>query len=107
MSTEVHAFSTAVRDADGHPYRAIARGERRDDGTWIGWIDFIPLPSGGVVRSSPRETTQPNLPALRYWALGLEPVYLEGALARAISASTRSGRGTRRTAPEADPPSGE
>ena len=31
------------------------------------------------------ETTQPNLEALRYWASGLEPVYLEGALERAIA----------------------
>ena len=106
MSTQVHEFSTAVRDPDGHVYRAVAQGERREDGTWIGWIDFEPVPAGGLVRSSPRETTQPNLRALRYWALGLEPVYLEGALARAISAATRSGRGNRRTAPEAEPPSG-
>jgi hypothetical protein len=106
VSTEVHAFTTAVRDPDGHPYSATARGEQRADGTWIGWIDFMPLPAGGLVRSTPRETTQPNLPALRYWALGLEPVYLEGALARAISAATRSGRGSQRAAPEAEPPSG-
>ena len=107
MSTEVHAFTTAVRDADGHPYRAVARGERRADGTWIGWIDFEPVPAGGLVRSSPRETTQPGLPALRYWALGLEPVSLEGALARAISAATRSGRRDRRAAQGVEPPSGE
>jgi hypothetical protein len=30
-----------------------------------------------------RETSQPNRAALEYWADGLEPVYLEGALARA------------------------
>ena len=106
MSQQIHVFSATVSDADGHPYRATAHGEARGDGTWIGWIEFVPVPSGGVLRRTPRETTQPNLKALRYWALGLEVVYLEGALARAISAATRSGRGTRRTAPEAEPPSG-
>jgi hypothetical protein len=107
VSQQIHVFSATVKDLDGHGYRAIAQGERRDDGTWIGWIDFIPVPSGGVLRRTPRETTQPNLKALRYWALGLELVYLEGALARAITAATRSGRGTRRTAQGAEPPSGE
>jgi hypothetical protein len=106
MSTQVHEFSTTVTDLDGHRYRAVARGDQRADGTWIGWIDFVPVPAGRLVFSTPRETTQPNLSALRYWALGLEPVYLEGALGRAISAATRSGRGTRRTAPGAEPPSG-
>jgi hypothetical protein len=30
-----------------------------------------------------QETSQPNRAALEYWADGLEPIYLEGALARA------------------------
>ena len=33
-----------------------------------------------------RETTQPNLRALEYWATGLTPAYLEGALDRALEA---------------------
>jgi hypothetical protein len=36
-----------------------------------------------VLRSA-RETTQPNLTDLEYWAQGLTPVYLEGALRRAL-----------------------
>src|SRR5262245_1530581 len=31
-----------------------------------------------------RETTQPNLADLEYWATGLTPIYLEGALNRAL-----------------------
>ena len=31
-----------------------------------------------------RETTQPNLTDLTYWATGLTPVYLDGALARTL-----------------------
>jgi hypothetical protein len=40
------------------------------------------------VRRSPVETTQPNREALTYWASGIEPVYLEGALERAIASRT-------------------
>jgi hypothetical protein len=78
----VHELSTYARDADGHEYRARAFGRIRRDGTWIGWLEFRPIGSGGVVRRTPRETTQPSLEALRYWALGLDEVYLEGALRR-------------------------
>ena len=41
-----------------------------------------------AVRSG-RETTQPNLADLEYWATGLTPVYLEGALKRALAGPTR------------------
>ena len=34
---------------------------------------------------SPRETTQPNRQDVEYWATGLTPVYLEGALRRALN----------------------
>jgi len=30
-----------------------------------------------------QETSQPNRAAIEYWADGLEPIYLDGALARA------------------------
>ena len=76
-----------ARDADGHVYRARAFGTRRVDGTWTGWIEFAPH-GGGVTRRTPQETTQPSRGALVYWALGLDVIYLEGALARAIRAAT-------------------
>ena len=84
MDTLIHEFSRAVRDADGHVYRARALGRRRRDGTWIGWLEFSPRGSGGVVRRTTRETTQPSQKALTYWARGIQSVYLEGALERAI-----------------------
>lgn len=84
MDTLIHEFSRVVRDADGHTYRARAVGRERSDGTWIGWLEFSPRGTGGVVRRTKRETTQPSQRALTYWARGIEPVYLEGALERAI-----------------------
>jgi hypothetical protein len=44
---------------------------------------FFPI-AGGPAIASDRETTQSSFEALRRWAAGLTPVYLEGALARAL-----------------------
>ena len=85
MDELVHEFRTPVRDLDGHLYRVRAFGRDRRDGTWIGWLAFTPEGTGKVVRRTPRETTQPSFEAVRYWASGLEPVYLEGAIARAVA----------------------
>lgn len=58
-------------------------GEDRLDGTWIGWLEFHPTDSSHPILITERETSQPNRSALEYWADGLEPVYLDGAFARA------------------------
>jgi len=89
MDEVIHEFRTPVRDPDGHLYRVRALGRARKDGTWIGWLEFAPVGFGGMARHTPRETTQPSPAALLYWALGIEPVYLEGAVARAVA--TRAG----------------
>ena len=58
------------------------------DGRWTAWIEFIPVDGGQPLRS-PRETTQPNRAGAEYWATGLTPIYLEGALHRALSPAVR------------------
>ena len=88
MAQLIHRHSTVVLGLEGTPYEARTVGEERADGIWEGWIEFQPLDSAGTVLSTDRETTQPNLDALAYWASGLEPVYFEGALARAVPAVT-------------------
>ena len=60
-------------------------GAMRADGTWRGWIEFHPLRGGGRVLRTGQETSQPNRDALAYLASGLEPVYFEGALDRAVA----------------------
>jgi hypothetical protein len=75
----IHQFAGQLQTADGRPYTAEAWGQQRDDGTWVGWLEFR---AADVLRTE-RDTTQPDRDALSYWASGLEPVYLEGALARA------------------------
>jgi hypothetical protein len=57
-------------------------GQARTDGTWEGWVEFHPVGRGSILRTE-RETSQPNHEALEYWADGLEPIYFEGAFARA------------------------
>ena len=64
-------------------------GRVADDGLWEGWIEFVPVEGGGVLRTG-RETEQPNRTDLLYWATGLSRVYLEGALQRASEPPIRS-----------------
>lgn len=75
----------------GSPYRIRVCGRERQDGTWEGWTEFD-AGDGSPVLRTPRETTQPNLADLQYWATGLTPVYLEGALQRALHSSAAPAR---------------
>lgn len=78
-----HQSTHHVTDKDGVRYSVFACGDSRSDGTWEGWIEFHPLDSTHPRLRTERETTQPDKSALEYWASGLEPVYFEGAFARA------------------------
>ena len=69
---------------DGRVYIAQASGRERDDRIWEGWLEFVP-DDGSLVLRSQRETTQPNRTALEYWASGLTPIYLKGALERTLT----------------------
>ena len=77
-------FTEPVVAKDGDPYMARACGREMDNGMWQGWVEFLPVEGGEAIRSS-RETTQPNRQDTEYWATGLTPVYLEGALDRALN----------------------
>jgi hypothetical protein len=78
-------YPTPIEGDVGRSYLARAVGAEAADGLWHGWIEFIPLNADGVPVRSPRETTQPNRRDAEYWAAGLTPVYLEGALRRALN----------------------
>jgi hypothetical protein len=69
---------------DGRVYIAQACGREREDRIWEGWLEFVP-DDGSVVLRSQRETTQPNRTAIEYWASGLTPIYLKGALERTLT----------------------
>lgn len=78
----IHDLKAVVVDELGHAHHASVVGLRRDDGLWDGFIEFRDEEEGSV-HVTPRETTQPNVDGLVYWATGLSAVYLEGALERA------------------------
>ena len=71
--------------ADGRWYRPRAYGDLQPDGTWDGWLVFFPLTGGRAIAPPGPSATQRTIDALEVWAAGLGPVYLEGALARAIA----------------------
>jgi hypothetical protein len=83
MAEVLAEYSDVVINQDGRRYTGRACGAAVPSGQWQGWLEFIELGTGHVVRSG-RETTQPNRVDTVYWATGLTPVYLEGALRRAL-----------------------
>ena len=84
MAETLLVYQTHIAGPDGALYEARAVGDDMPSGGWQGWIEFLPLAGGPPVRTS-RETTQPNRTDTEYWATGLTPVYLEGALNRALA----------------------
>ena len=83
MSETICELSTPVRDERGRAYRARVCAIERSDGTWEGWLEFHPIDAPKTVLRTGQETLQSNRGALEYWASGLEPIYLDGAFARA------------------------
>jgi hypothetical protein len=79
-------FSTDVASGD-LTYHPRAIGRLGADGMWQGWLEFVPVGGGEPVISAV-ESTQPEREHLVYWATGLSPVYLEGALKRALNRPT-------------------
>ena len=91
MAEVLAEFPEVVIGEDGNRYAARACGAAVPSGQWQGWLEFVETDSGAAVRSG-RETTQPNRVDTVYWATGLSPVYLEGALRRALHPLTRKPR---------------
>jgi hypothetical protein len=83
MGELIQEYSTRVFGDDGTTYVVRAYAEQRLGGTWEGWLEFHPTDLRKPVLRTAQETTQPSLQAAAYWASGLEPIYFEGAFARA------------------------
>jgi hypothetical protein len=84
MSEMIQQYLPQLQDDNGETYTVTAWGERTRGGTWEGWLEFYPLNNRERILRTERETTQPNRTAVEYWASGLEPIYFEGAFARAF-----------------------
>jgi hypothetical protein len=89
MAEVLVEYSDVVISAGTNRYLARACGAELPSGLWHGWLEFVEVDTSEAVRS-PRETTQPNRTDTIYWATGLTPVYLEGALQRALHPTVRA-----------------
>jgi len=83
MTVLIHQPTVDVKTEDGAAYTPRIYAHERADGTWEAWIEFHPADKRKPVFRTGQETSQPNRAAVEYWALGLEPIYFDGAFARA------------------------
>ena len=76
-------FDEPIPTEDG-VYEARVCGGIAEDALWEGWVEFRRAGSAEAkwMRSG-RETEQPNIADLRYWAGGLSVTFLQGAFSRA------------------------
>jgi hypothetical protein len=82
MAEVLVSYDMPVSDETGS-YHARAVGRHAEDGMWEGWLEFVPLDGKAETLVGPVESRQPEPEHLTYWATGLTPVFLEGALWRA------------------------
>jgi hypothetical protein len=82
MAEVLLSFDAPVTDESG-TYHPRVVGRRAEDGMWEAWLEFDPIGQAGETLVGPVESRQPEHAHLTYWATGLTPVYLEGALRRA------------------------
>jgi hypothetical protein len=88
MTDLVHERGVTLSSDAGETYaRVRAYARPMAGGGWEGWLEFET--QDGDVLVTDRETTQSKREDVAYWAEGLEPVYLEGALTRAAPVSVR------------------
>jgi hypothetical protein len=85
----VRQYGTVVDAAGFGVYHARAYGELQADGWWDGWLVFFPFGDGTAVATD-RETTQSTFAGLARWSATIDPVYLEGALERALLLQPKS-----------------
>ena len=83
MSEVLMEYEPIVSETEGTQWKPRACGRRGEGHMWEGWIEFVPLDRASSPVRSRRESTQPSRESLVYWATGLTPVYLRGALERA------------------------
>jgi hypothetical protein len=81
MAETLREHPSLVGGDDDNAYVAQIWADEMSDGRWEAWIVFVSVTTGQTRRTE-RDTIQANRAAAEYWASGVTPVYLEGALAR-------------------------
>jgi hypothetical protein len=82
MAEVLRSFDDPITDQSG-TYHARVVGRFAEDNMWEGWLEFDPIGRKGETIVGPVESRQPEREHLAYWAGGLSPVFVEGALRRA------------------------
>src|SRR5687768_15846016 len=82
MAEVLRSLDHPITDQFG-TYHARVVGRLAEDNMWEGWLEFDPIDSEGDTIVGPVESRQPEREHLAYWAGGLSPVFIEGALRRA------------------------
>jgi hypothetical protein len=90
MAEVLIEYDSLIRADDGSRWVARACGRQGKGTIWEGWLEFVPLDAELRPIQTRRETTQPNRDDLVYWATGLTPVYLKGALVRVREPARRA-----------------
>jgi hypothetical protein len=83
MPDLIYEHQTQIRTSEGAAYLTRSYAELNPDGMWEAWLEFHPIDGKGPVLKTDTETSQATRAAIDRWASGLEPVYFEGAFARA------------------------
>lgn len=79
----VRQYIQILKSPTGETFVARAYMDRQPGGLWEAWLVFFSLSTGAALATD-RETTQGKREHLLYWATGLGPTYLQGALERAL-----------------------
>ena len=87
MDAVMMRLSETVSDDRG-TFHARVMARERNDGSWEGWLEFVPADNDSCRYLTPIETRQHDRVTMERWASGLTVVYADGALARARTAHT-------------------
>ena len=82
MDAVMMRLSETVSDDRG-TFHALVMARERNDGSWEGWLEFVPADNDSCRYVTPIETRQHDRVTMERWASGLTVVYADGALARA------------------------
>jgi hypothetical protein len=80
----VRQYTPLLHGRGGESYVGRAYMDRQAGGLYEGWLVFFSLQTGQALATD-RETTQGKREHVLYWATGLGPTYLQGALDRALA----------------------
>jgi hypothetical protein len=87
MADVLVSYETPIT-GEGGLYHARSVGRLAEDGMWEAWFEYEPLDDDGPVIVGTVESRKPESQYINYWATGVTPIYLEGALNRALNPIT-------------------